>query len=418
MWHREKRYGEIVMNVYDRFEKYIRVHTTSSETTGAHPSFEGEFVLARILEKELTELGLEGVRVDEHCYVYGFLPATEGYENVPAIGLISHMDTSNEASGEKVSPIIHENYDGGDVVFPGSGDVMTVSKFPFLAELAGETLVTTDGTTLLGADDKAGIAEIMAALETIINKGIPHGPIRIGFTPDEEIGEGSDFFDLNYFNAEYAYTVDGGDVNCIEYENFNAASAQITVKGVSIHPGDAKDKMINSQNIAMEFHALLPILERPEHTEGREGFYHLTDMRGRVSETVLSYIIRDHDRERFEKRKEVVSQAVKTINDKYGAELVSAKIEDSYYNMLEKIKPHMHLVENARAAIRANGMLPVDIPIRGGTDGARLSYEGLPCPNLGTGGFNFHGCFECITIERMQRAVNVIVDIIKLYAKN
>lgn len=405
------------MRAYELFLDYVKVHTTSDENSGTHPSFGGEFALARRLADKLNELGLEQVKVDDKCYVYGLLPATAGCEEVPALGFIAHMDTSNEASGENVTPVIYNNYDGKDVTL-NNGKVMSTKIFPFLSELAGETLITSDGNTLLGADDKAGIAEIITAISELIESGEPHGDIWVGFTPDEEIGEGADFFDLDYFKAQYAYTVDGGDVNCIEYENFNAASAVITVSGVSVHPGTAKDVMINSQNVAMEFHALLPQKERPEHTEDREGFYHLTDMKGRVSETVLSYIIRDHDRVNFEKRKQVVAQAAETINKEYGAELVKADIEDSYFNMLEKIEPHMHLVENARRAIAANGMQPIDVPIRGGTDGARLSYEGLPCPNLGTGGFNFHGCFECITAERMDKSVAVIREIIRLYTKN
>lgn len=403
------------MRAYERFLDYVKYHTTSNEHTGTHPSFEGEFALARRLCSQLEEMGLQKVRLDDKCYVYGCLPATPGYEKVPALGFISHMDTSDEASGENITPVIYNDYDGEDVVMK-HGEVMSINTFPFLRELKGETLITSDGSTLLGADDKAGIAEIITAIGELIESGEPHGVIWVGFTPDEEIGEGADFFDLDYFKAEYAYTVDGGDVNCIEYENFNAASAVITVKGVSVHPGSAKDAMINSQNVAMEFHNLLPQNERPEHTEGREGFYHLTDMKGRVSETTLSYIIRDHDKAKFEERKQVVARTAELINKKYGAELVSADINDSYYNMLEKIQPHMHLVENARKAIAAAGMVPIDVPIRGGTDGARLSFEGLPCPNLGTGGFNFHGCFECITAERMDKSVAVIREIIRLYA--
>lgn len=403
------------MRAYERFLDYVKYHTTSNEHTGTHPSFEGEFALARRLCSQLEEMGLQKVRLDDKCYVYGCLPATPGYEKVPALGFISHMDTSDEASGENITPVIYNDYDGEDVVMK-HGEVMSTNTFPFLRELKGETLITSDGSTLLGADDKAGIAEIITAIGELIESGEPHGVIWVGFTPDEEIGEGADFFDLDYFKAEYAYTVDGGDVNCIEYENFNAASAVITVKGVSVHPGSAKDAMINSQNVAMEFHNLLPQNERPEHTEGREGFYHLTDMKGRVSETTLSYIIRDHDKAKFEERKQVVARTAELINKKYGAELVSADINDSYYNMLEKIQPHMHLVENARKAIAAAGMVPIDVPIRGGTDGARLSFEGLPCPNLGTGGFNFHGCFECITAERMDKSVAVIREIIRLYA--
>lgn len=403
------------MKAYELFLDFVKIHTTSSETSGTHPSFDGEFVLAKMLADKLKSMGLEQVKADDKCYVYGLLPATSGCEQAPALGFIAHMDTSDEASGLNVKPVIHENYDGEDVILPGDGKVMSVKTFPFLREMKGETLITSDGTTLLGADDKAGIAEIITAVSEIIESGEPHGDIWVGFTPDEEIGEGADFFDLDYFKAQYAYTVDGGDVNCIEYENFNAASAVITVSGVSVHPGSAKDVMINSQNVAMEFHSLLPENERPEHTEDREGFYHLTDMKGRVSETVLSYIIRDHDKERFEQRKQTVAAVAEAINKKYGAELVKADINDSYYNMLEKIEPHMHLVENARKAIASNGMVPIDVPIRGGTDGARLSFEGLPCPNLGTGGYNFHGCYECITAERMDKSVAVIKDIIRQY---
>ena len=404
------------MRAYERLREYVQIHTTSSETSGTHPSFEGEFDLARLLEKQLKDLGLEQVRLDEHCYVYGFLPASKGHEGQKALGLISHMDTSPDASGKDVRMLLHPDYDGGDLVLPGSGKVMSPALFPFLKDFKGETLITSDGTTLLGADDKAGIAEIMTALEELITQNIPHGPLWIAFTPDEEIGEGTEFFDLEYFKADYAYTVDGGDVQCLEYENFNAASAKVTITGLSVHPGSAKDKMINASNVAMEFHALLPAEERPEHTEERQGFFHLSEMKGRVAEASLSYIIRDHDRERFEQRKAEIIAAGRKINEKYRSDLVKVEVKDTYYNMLEKIRPHMHLVEHARNAIIHGGMVPVDVPIRGGTDGAMLSYKGLPCPNLGTGGYNFHGNFECISVERMDRATGVLIDIIQSYA--
>ena len=399
------------MRAYERFTKYVRVHTTSSETTGTHPSFEGEFVLAKILADELKDIGMQNVRLDEHCYVYAMLPATEGCEGRAPLGFIAHMDTSDEASGRDVEPVFHENYDGGDLRLPGSGAVMSPRDFPFLKSMKGETVITSDGTTLLGADDKAGVAEIMTALETVIAENRPHGQLWVAFTPDEEIGEGTDFFDLKGFGARYAYTVDGGDVNCLEYENFNAASAEVTVTGFSVHPGSAKDTMINASNVAMEFHALLPEAERPEHTEGHEGFWHLTGMTGRVLGARLSYIIRDHDRTRFEARKAFMRGLADEINSRYGEGTVKVEIKDSYYNMLEKILPHMHLIDNAKRAIEAAGMTVEVEPVRGGTDGARLSYEGLPCPNLGTGGFNFHGPFECISVERMDRAVEVILGL-------
>jgi len=403
------------MKAYERLIKYAKVHTTSDEYSHTHPSFKGEFDLANILVEEMKGLGLENVFVDDLCYVYGTLPATKGFEKAKALGLISHMDTSPDASGENVKPILHENYDGGVITLPGSKEQMSPEKFPFLKDFVGETVITSDGTTLLGADDKAGISEILTAVERIINEKREHGTIKICFTPDEEIGEGADNFDIKGFDAAYAYTVDGGDSNSLEYENFNAASAEIKIKGFSVHPGSAKDVMINASHLAMEFHSMLPEKETPAHTEDREGFYHLTDMKGRVGEATLSYIIRDHDKAIFEKRKEFMKSLADKMNAKYGEGTVTATIKDSYYNMLEKIVPHMHLVENARVAIKKAGMVPEEIPVRGGTDGARLSYDGLPCPNLGTGGFNFHGNFECTTVERMDRAVEVILNIVDIY---
>lgn len=404
------------MKAYERFLEYVKVHTTSSETSGQHPSFIGEFDLANRLVNELKELGLSGVRVDEHAYVYAYLPATKGFENATKLGFIAHMDTSPEASGENVKAVIRLAYDGSDIVLEGSGDILGISKFPVLKNYIGDTLITTDGTTLLGADDKAGIAEIMTAFETIIKENRPHGELWIAFTPDEEIGEGADNFDLANFGAKFAYTVDGGDVNALEYENFNAASADITIKGVSVHPGDAKDVMVNASHVAMELHELLPEKMSPEHTEGYEGFFHLTGMKGQVSSASLSYIIRDHDMDLFTKKKEILKEAVAKINAKYGSDTVTLTITDSYFNMLEKIKPHMHLIDNARKALVQAGLSPVDVPVRGGTDGARLSYEGLPCPNLGTGGANYHGTYECVSVEKMDKSVDIILNIIDIYS--
>ncbi len=404
-----------MQRAYERFLNYVKIHTTSDEESDLHPSFKGEFDLANILVDELKALGMSGVRVDEHCYVYAYLPATPGYENATKLGFIAHMDTSPEASGKDVKPIIRENYDGSDIVLVGTGDILSVSRFPELKDFIGDTIITTDGTTLLGADDKAGVAEIMTAMDTIITGNIPHGEIWVGFTPDEEIGEGADFFDLKNFGATYAYTVDGGDVNALEYENFNAAGAEIAIKGVSVHPGSAKDIMVNAALVGMELHSLLPEAMRPEHTEGYEGFFHLTSFTGQVSSAKMSYIIRDHDHDLFEAKKVMLQDAVAAINKKYGAGTVTLTIKDSYYNMLEKIKPHMHLIENARLALKKAGLTPIDVPVRGGTDGARLSYDGLPCPNLGTGGCNFHGTYECCSIDKMDKAVEIILNLIEIY---
>ena len=403
------------MRAYERLLNYVRVYTTSDPESGTHPSAAREFDLAHQLVEELKALGVEDARVDEHCYVYGSLPATPGCEDKPALGLIAHMDTAPDASGENVNPILHENYDGGDVTLPATGMVMKVSSFPFLASMKGETLITTDGTTLLGADDKAGVAEIMTAVETVLEKGLPHGKLCIGFTPDEEIGEGASLFDVEGFGAAYAYTVDGEDAGEISYENFNAAAAVVTVHGFSVHPGSAKNAMINAQNVAMEFHAALPAFSRPEHTEGREGFFHLTSMVGDVTTAKLGYIVRDHDAAKFAARKAQMEHIAACLNERYGEGTVELDIHDSYHNMLEKIQPHFHLVENARKAIRAAGLKPIETPVRGGTDGATLSYMGLPCPNLGTGGFNFHGPCECITAEKMDQCTEILLNLVDLY---
>ena len=405
------------MRAYQRFLEYVRVYTTSDESCETQPTSLRQFDLAHMLEKEMKEIGLQGVKVDEHAYTYGFLPATAGYENKPAIGLISHMDTAPDASGENVQPQIHENYDGKDVLLPATGDYITVKMFPELASMKGQTLITADGTTLLGADDKAGIAEILTAVETIINEKIPHGKICVAFTPDEEVGMGADQFDVAGFGADFAYTIDGGDVGELEYQNFNAAGAVFTVHGFSVHPGTAKGLMKNAQVMAMELHAMLPENETPATTEGTEGFYHLTSMMGRVELAKLGYIVRDHDKEKFAARKAFLQTAADRMNEKYGEGTVELEITDSYYNMEEKILPHMHLIENAKKAIAQAGLEPRIVPIRGGTDGARLSFMGLPCPNLGTGGFNFHGPCELITVEKMDQSVQVILNILKIYAE-
>ena len=406
------------MRAYERFLKYVTIYTTSDEESTAHPSTARQFDLAHLLVAQLKELGVADAAVDDKCYVYGTLPATPGYEEKPALGFVSHMDTAPAAPGENVKPQVFENYDGGDVLFAGTGEYMTVEKFPELANLKGQTLITADGTTLLGADDKAGIAEIMTAVERIQKENIPHGKICIGFTPDEEVGQGADFFDVDRFGAQFAYTVDGGDVGELEYQNFNAADAVVTVHGFSVHPGSAKDLMKNAQTIAMEFAAALPAEEVPEHTEGFEGFFHLYQMSGDVTTAKLHYIIRDHDGEKFAARKALMEEITARLNAEHGAGTVVLELKDSYYNMEEKVKPHFHLIENAEKAIRKAGLEAHIVPIRGGTDGARLSFMGLPCPNLGTGGFNFHGPCEYITAEKMDKSVEIILNIIAIYAEN
>ncbi len=405
------------MRAYERFLKYVTVHTTSDPRSESHPTTKCQFDLAYQLVEEMKELGIEDARVDDKCYVYGTLPATEGFEHAKALGFIAHMDTSDAASGLNVKPQIHAEYDGGDIFQEGNRSYITVKQFPFLSKLKGHTLITTDGTTLLGADDKAGIAEILTMVERIQTEQIPHGKLCIGFTPDEEVGQGADFFDVAGFGADYAYTVDGGDVCEIEYENFNAAAAVVTVHGFSVHPGSAKDTMINAQNVAMEFHMALPKFERPEHTEGREGFYHLTDMSGDVTTATLEYIIRDHDEAKFRAKKDTMQLIAARLNTQYGTGTVELAITDSYANMIEQIRPHFHLIENARTAIEKVGLQPVECPIRGGTDGARLSYMGLPCPNLGTGGFGFHGLSEGISVEKMDQSVEILLNLVAIYTK-
>ena len=396
------------MRACERFLKYVRVYTTSEEGTGVFPSTARQLDLARLLEQEMKALGLEGVHVDEYGVVYGWLSATPGMEDVPALGFIAHMDTAPDFSGENVKPQIIENYDGGDVLLAGSGDMLTVSSFPTLAALKGMTLITTDGTTLLGADDKAGIAEILTACETVIASGAPHGKLCIAFTPDEEVGAGVDNFDVEKFGAAAAYTLDGGAEGEIAYETFNACSAEIQVHGLSVHPGSSKDTMINAALVAMEFNALLPAGDTPRLTEGYEGFFHLHNMEGDVEHASLHYIIRDHDRATFEVRKQTMRHAAKVLNERYGREVVTLTLRDTYYNMADRLTEHMELVENAKRAAAQVGMTPYTEPVRGGTDGCRLSYMGLPTPNLCTGGFAFHGKYEHIAAESMDRCAKMV----------
>lgn len=401
------------MKVEDRFLKYVSYWTTSCDNQDVIPSTERQFALAHVLEQEMKELGLSNVVCDNHCYVYGMLPATEGYEKTKSIGFIAHIDTSPAFSGKQVTPVVIPNYDGKDVILNGTSDVLKVSDFPRLASRAGQTLIVTDGTTLLGADDKAGVAEILTAAEHLIKENIPHGEIWIGFTPDEEVGSGSHLFDLDYFKADYAYTVDGDYEGEIAYENFNAASGEFQIKGVNVHPGSAKNIMVNAASIACEIQSLLPSKEVPEHTEGREGFYHLTNITGDVNYAKINYIIRDHATERFEQRMAFLREIERKMQEKYGRETVSLTLSESYHNMLEIIEKHFYIVEKAQDAIRSAGMTPISLPIRGGTDGGQLSFRGLPCPNLGTGGEGFHGPYEHITVEAMEAVVKVIVSIMK-----
>ncbi|MGN0171026.1 MAG: peptidase T [Lachnospiraceae bacterium] len=396
------------MNVKDRLLKYVGVYTTSEDDAGVIPSTKHQFDLAYILEKELKELNLEHVKVDEHCYVYGLLPATPGMENKKPVGFIAHMDTSPDFSGENVKPQIIENYDGEDVVLKGSGDILSPKVFPDLKKLKGRTLITTDGTTLLGADDKAGIAEIITAISELIEEGTPHGDIWIGFTPDEEVGCGSDAFDLDYFKADYAYTLDGYYEDDFAYENFNASSATITVHGTNVHPGSAKNIMKNAASIAAEFHSLIPVTETPEHTEGREGFYHLMEINGGVTKATLSYIIRDHDGEKFAERGKYMYTVGEFLNKKYGEGTVEVQVKESYHNMIEVIEKDPYVIDIVSDALRSVGIDPVPAPIRGGTDGAKLSFKGLPCPNLGTGGGAYHGPFEHISVEGMETCVKIV----------
>ena len=404
------------MRAYERLLKYVLIHTTSDENSETVPSTKIQFDLANLLAEEMKALGIEDTSVDENAYVMGHIPATEGYENAPKIGFIAHLDTAPDASGENVHPVIHENYDGKDVEL-GNGIVLSVDKFPHLPGLKGRTLITTDGTTLLGADDKSGIAVIMTMAEEILKGQTPHGKICIAFTPDEEIGHGASLLDLEAFDADFAYTIDGGPENEIEYENFNAAKAVFKIKGISVHPGSAKNRMINAALLACEISSMLPAAETPANTEEREGFYHLTDITGDVENAEIAYIVRDHDANLFDAKLKTLRLIEKNMNEKYGAGTVTLTITDQYRNMIEKIKPHIHIVDTAKKCIEEECGNVSDVPIRGGTDGAQLSYRGLPCPNLGTAGYAFHGPLEHITAEGMDAVVNIICNIIRKYSE-
>ena len=402
------------MRAYERFIQYVQVHTASSEETDATPTTQRQFDLSRLLAKEMEAMGMQNVLVDEHAYVYGFLPAAEGFEDKPCIGLIAHLDTIPDFSGENVKPTLVPDYDGGVVALGESGKALDPAQFPHLKKLIGHTLITTDGTTVLGADDKAGIAEIMTACERVITEKLPHGRIAVCFSPDEEVGHGASLLDLEHFGADFAYTVDGEELDQVNCETFNAAGASWEVHGFNIHPGSAKDQMINAALVAMEINALLPAAERPEHTEDHEGFYHLTEMQGNVEKAELHYIIRDHDAASFAAREKTMRQIEKYINEKYGAGTARLTIREQYRNMIEKLEDHMEVVELAERAIRAAGMEPVRVPIRGGTDGAQLSFRGLLCPNIGTGGYCCHGPHEHTTVENLDRGTELLLHLIRL----
>lgn len=405
------------MKAYERLMNYVQVSTPSDEKNASHPSSLCQFDLARKLKEELEKLGASDVKMDENCYVYAKLPATPGYEKKTRLGFIAHMDTVSDFADHAPKPVLHRNYDGQDLKLGESGRFLETSLFPHLSGLKGRTLITSDGTTILGADDKAGIAEIMTMAEELISRGIPHGQISIGFTPDEEVGHGADLFDVNGFGAEYAYTVDGGAEGEIEYENFNASEATLRITGFNVHPGSAKDTMINAAEVACEIQSLLPEKENPRYTDGYEGFYHLTDLEGNVASAKLSYIIRDHDAEKFVAKEDYLRKITEKMNCKYGEGTVKLEIVEEYRNMAEKIRPCIHLIENAKKAAERAGIEPKVLPVRGGTDGARLSYMGLPCPNLGTGGYAYHGPYEHITVEGMDLTVKLLLELVRIYSE-
>ena len=406
------------MTLVERLLKYVSFDTQSNEETNVTPSTEGQMVFARYLKEELEELGLEEISLDENGYLFATLPANTDKE-VPVVGFIAHMDTSPDMSGKNVSPRIVANYDGGDILLNSAENiVLSTERFPELLDHKGEDLIVTDGTTLLGADDKAGIAEIVSAIVYLKeHPEIKHGKIRIGFNPDEEIGLGAHKFDVEKFGCDWAYTMDGGEVGELEFENFNAASAKVVFKGRNVHPGYAKNKMINSIRVANQFMSMLPAEETPEHTEGYEGFYHLVGISGEVEQTTVSYIIRDHDRARFEERKKNMEALVGKINAEYGEGTAVLELHDQYYNMREKIEPVMHVIDIAFKAMQEAGVKPAVKAIRGGTDGAQLSFKGLPCPNIFAGGLNFHGRFEFVPIQSMEKAMKVVVKIAQLVAE-
>ena len=404
--------------ILDKFLRYVAVDTMTDPDSPSQPSTQKQFNLLNLLCEELKAMGVENVSVDQYGYLMATIPSNIE-KDVPAIGFIAHVDSSPDASGADIKPQVFENYDGGDIVInPEKGMKLSPADFPELRRYIGQTIVTTDGTTLLGADDKAGVAEIMCAAEYIMtHPEFKHGEIKIGFTPDEEIGRGVDYFDVAKFGAKYAYTMDGGQIGELEYENFNAAGAKITVQGRNIHPGYAKDKMVNAIILASELNDMLPVWQRPEHTTGYEGFFHIVKFSGVVEEATIQYIIRDHDFELFEQKKKLLEECVAFMNAKYGEGTFTLEMKDQYYNMRKEVEPHYHIIETAVKAMEEAG-IEVDIrPIRGGTDGARLSFMGLPCPNIFAGGHNFHGKFEYVPVESMEKATEVILNILKIYAQ-
>ena len=407
---------QIIMEAYERLLNYVTILTPSDENSQTIPSSGCQFDLARVLEKEMKELGLTDVYLDDKCYLYGKLPATEGYESCPSIGFIAHMDTVSDFCDHQIRPILTGNYSGEALDLGNSGLVLDPNVFPHLSSLKGRTLITQDGTTILGADDKAGIAEILTMAEHLINEEIPHGPISVAFTPDEEIGSGAEYFDIDRFGAQFAYTLDGDTEGEIQFENFHACKADFEITGFNVHPGSSKDTMINACLVAMEINAALPSMETPRNTEDYEGFYHLIDMNGDVSHATLHYIVRDHDKGLFEAKKQTLRLIEKNMNEKWGEGCVSLTITDQYQNMAEIIKDCPHLIENAKKACENAGVTPLVLPIRGGTDGCQLSFRGLPCPNLGTGGHAYHGPYEHISVEGMDKCVDVIIELIKIYS--
>ncbi len=406
------------MRAYERLLHYVSFGTQSDHTSDTVPTTASQKILGAALVVEMKALGIEDAFMDEKGYVYGTIPATPGKETKPVIGMIAHMDTAEDTPGDNIKAKVVE-YNGRDILLNEEKQIyLTEKEYPSIKKYVGQHLVVTDGTTLLGADDKAGVAEIMTMAETLLNDtSIEHGTIKIGFTPDEEVGRGADYFDVERFGASFAYTVDGGELGELEYENFNAGSARLVVNGLSIHPGSAKNAMLNASLLAMEFHSMLPVDQNPRYTEGYEGFYHLGEMKGHVEQAELDYIIRDHDAQKYEQKKQVMQDVANYLNHKYGEGTFELTITESYRNMKEMVEPHMHLIDNAKEAFAQCGVEAQTVPIRGGTDGARLSYMGLPCPNLSTGGHNFHGRFEYIPVEAMDKMTEVLVNIIKIYAK-
>lgn len=409
-------------DVIEKFLKYVKVDTQSDPDSGTSPSTMKQHDLAKILRDELIGIGASDVYYDEeHCYVYASIPSNidDGKKRYK-MGFVAHMDTSDEVSGKDVNPRIVDNYEGSDICLSKDGKVVLSPKdFPELLNHIGEDLIVTDGTTLLGADDKAGVSEIMTMAETLLsNPEIKHGEIKIAFTPDEEIGEGTAYFDIERFGADFAYTVDGGKLGELEYENFNAAGGTVKVHGRSVHPGDAKNKMINAALICYEFHSMLPVFQNPMYTEKREGFFHLTGVNGGTENAEATYSIRDHDEKLFEEKKKLFKEAADYLNKKYGEGTVEVDVKDQYFNMIEKIRPHMHLVDNVKKVMEELGVTPIDSPIRGGTDGASLSYKGLPCPNLCTGGYNYHGKYEYASIQEMRKVVDILLGIVKVYGED